>query len=328
LQVSFALFPSPHHIDSECCGELAAMSHNSKPRLSIGVPVRNGARFLQKTLDSLLTQSCSEFELMISDNASTDQTEAICRVYAARDRRIRYYRSSEDLGVAHNYNHLFQQARGEYFKWAAADDLYEPDYVGRCLDVLECDPTVVLAYAKARFIDETDSPIEMSDPGFDLRSEATRERLRYVIYASHWVNAIFGLIRAEALAKTRLLPSYPGGDYALLGELTLAGKFVEVPHSLFLRRLHPGASSQHTTDADWLVHFCTGSGRVCLPFWNRSYDHLMTIAHSGLSIGEKLSLVGCLGHRMLGERRRLLAELKGASAYAAGFIVGSNRHAR
>lgn len=110
--------------------------HHNEPLVSIGVPVRNGARFLEQALDSLLAQSYQEFELIISDNASTDQTEAICRAYAARDGRIRYYRSSKDLGLAHNYNYLFQLARGEYFKWAAADDLHEPDYVLRCLDVL------------------------------------------------------------------------------------------------------------------------------------------------------------------------------------------------
>jgi glycosyltransferase involved in cell wall biosynthesis len=260
-----------------------------------------------------LAQSYQEFELIISDNASTDQTEAICRAYATRDGRIRYYRSNQDLGLAHNYNYLFQLARGEYFKWAAADDLHEPDYVLRCLDVLEHDPAVVLAYAKARFIDENGNPVAMKDPGFNLQFAAAHERLRYVIYAGHWVNAIFGLIRRQALAMTHLLPSYPGGDYPLLGELTLAGKFVEVPEALFLRRLHPAASSQNTRNANWLAQFWTGNGKVCLPFWNRSLDHCRTILRSDLSLGAKLSLGGSLFRSMVSRRQRLLAELRAAS---------------
>ena len=103
--------------------------NSSKPRVSIGLPVRNGARYLGEAVDSLLRQTYTDFELIISDNASTDQTEAICRAYVARDPRVRYYRSSQDVGLANNYNYLFIRARGEYFKWAAADDVHEPDYL-------------------------------------------------------------------------------------------------------------------------------------------------------------------------------------------------------
>jgi glycosyltransferase involved in cell wall biosynthesis len=284
--------------------------NSSKPRVSIGLPVRNGARYLGEAVDSLLRQTYTDFELIISDNASTDQTEAICREYVARDPRVRYYRSSQDVGLANNYNYLFIRARGEYFKWAAADDVHEPDYLARCLDVLERDPGVVLAYGKVRFIDENGGPLNVTDSGFDLRSEVARERIRYVIYAYSWVNAIFGVIRTDALAKTRLLPKYPGGDYPLLGELATIGKFVEVPEPLFLRRVHPAASSQNTHDVSYMVHLWTGSGQKCLPVWSRSKDEFTTIVRSNLTLAEKLLLGGSLLRAMLGSRRRLLAELK------------------
>jgi len=286
--------------------------NSSKPRVSIGLPVRNGARYLGEAVDSLLRQTYTDFELIISDNASTDQTEAICRAYVARDSRVRYYRSSQDVGLANNYNYLFIRARGEYFKWAAADDVHEPDYLARCLDVLERDPAVVLAYGKVRFIDENGGPLIVTDSGFDLRSEVARERIRYVIYAYSWVNAIFGVIRTEALAKTRLLPKYPGGDYPLLGELAAIGKFVEVPEPLFLRRVHPAASSQNTQDVTYMVHLWTASGQKCFPVWSRSKDEFTTIVRSNLSPAEKLLLWGSLLRAMLGARRRLLAELSGA----------------
>jgi len=281
-----------------------------EPRVSIGLPVRNGARYLGEAVDSLLRQSYTDFELIISDNAATDQTEAICRDYAGKDSRVRYYRNSQDVGLAINYNSLFMRARGKYFKWAAADDVHEPDYLTRCLDVLEHDPAVVLAYGKARFIDENGGPLDNTDPGFDLRSDTAVERFRYVIYATHWVNAIFGLIRTKSLANTRLLPNYPGGDYPLLGELALAGKFVEVPDPLLLRRLHPEASSEQSHSVAYLVHLWAASGQNCVPVWNRSRDEFSTIMGSDLSAWDKLSLVSSLLRAMIAERRRFFTELK------------------
>ena len=271
----------------------------NRPRVSVGVPVRNGERFLAETLDSLLAQTYTDFELIISDNASTDGTEEICRAYAARDRRVQYRRSPQDVGVAGNYNRLFKQAQGEYFKWAAADDIHEPEYLERCLSVLEKDPEVVLAYGKARFIDEAGGPLTDTDPGFDLRSDAARERLRYVIYADHWVNAIFGLIRKESLGKTPLLPNYPGADYTLLGELAVAGKFFEVPELLLRRRLHPEASSQNIGDESWRMRFWTGSATVSMPLWSRTRDHWHTIRSLQPQRGRK-NLVGRLAHTEYG----------------------------
>lgn len=292
---------------------MSQRTNGRKISVSVGVPVRNGARFLAETLDSLLAQSYADFELLVSDNASTDETPEIGRAYAARDPRVRYLRSDVDLGLAGNYNRLFQEAQGKYFKWAAADDLHEPDYLKRCVEVLERDPSVVLAYGKSRFIDENGKPVEETDPGFDLQDEAARERLRYVIRSKRWVNAIFGLIRSEGLAKTPLLPKYPSGDYIILGELALVGKFVEVPEVLFLRRLHPGASSQNLNDANWLAHFWdAGKSEVDgrLVFWSRSRGHAGTIMRSSLGVGEKISLSASLLRTMVTRRRRLLAELK------------------
>ena len=286
------------------------MSHH-RPRISIGLPVYNGERFLEEALVSLLAQTYSDFELIISDNASTDQTEVICEAYAAKDRRIRYHRNKKNIGLGGNFNRVFELSIGEYFKWANADDLFKPHYLVRCVDVLDSDPTVVLTYAKTTFIDETGKPLDKNDPGWDLRSEAAHERLRYVISSGHWVNSLYGLIRANALSKTHLIPSYPGGDYRVLGELSLLGKFHEIPEYLFLRRFHPGSSSQNTTNLEWMVEYHKGvRGHICLPFWNLSVDHFITIMRSELSTGQKLSLAGSLIRSMRWGWRRLLEELE------------------
>src|SRR5215217_6260135 len=213
--------------------------------VSIGLPVYNGERFLARSLDSLLAQTMPDFELIISDNASSDGTAEICRAYAERDRRIRYVRNEHNVGVYRNFNKVFELSRGSHFKWAAADDFAEPRLLERCLDILKREPAVVLVYPRTRFVDENDKPLPIVDPGWDLRSADARERFYYVIKSGHWCNLFYGLTRRDALLKTRLFPPYSGGDYRLAGELSLLGQFRETEEPLFYRRIHAGASSQN-----------------------------------------------------------------------------------
>ena len=100
------------------------------PRVSVGIPVFNGERFLAETIESILAQTFKDFEIVISDNASTDRTEEICRSYAARDPRIRYNRNDTNRGAAWNHNRVFELARGEYFKWQSHDDFCAPRVSG------------------------------------------------------------------------------------------------------------------------------------------------------------------------------------------------------
>jgi glycosyltransferase involved in cell wall biosynthesis len=282
-----------------------------KPRVSIGLPVYNGERFLEETLRSLLAQTYADFELIISDNASTDGTEEICRRYAATDKRVRYYRNTKNVGVGRNFNRVFELSSGDYFKWASADDLCKPEHLARCLDVLDNDETVVLTYPRARFIDESGRMLEINDPGWDLRSERPDERLRVAILAGHWINAHYGLIRAGALAETRLMPSYPGGDHRLIAELSLKGKFFEIPEYLFFRRIHPSASSQNTAKSSWTMEFHTGDrDQICFPLWNVNFDNLITIIKSDLTVRYKLSLIESVLRDMWWRHKRLLQELQ------------------
>ena len=109
--------------------EKAENNEEKVPQVSIGMPVYNGEPFISEALDSLLDQTFTDFELIISDNASTDSTEAICRQYAAKDSRIRYVRQAENLGAPANFQFVLDQAVGKYFMWAAADDLQTPNYI-------------------------------------------------------------------------------------------------------------------------------------------------------------------------------------------------------
>ena len=96
------------------------------PIVSIGLPVYNGEAFIGEALDSLLDQTHSDFELIISDNASTDATEAICREYVSRDPRVRYIRQAANQGILANYRAVLNEARSGLFMWASADDTWGP----------------------------------------------------------------------------------------------------------------------------------------------------------------------------------------------------------
>ena len=129
------------------------------PRLSIGLPVYNGEGLLPAGIDALLTQSYKDFELIISDNASTDRTAEICRGYEAQDSRVRYIRQSHNIGMVANHNVLVGFARGEFFTWASHDDLYADDYLQRCVDALDKKPEAVLAHSWWVLIDESCQPL-------------------------------------------------------------------------------------------------------------------------------------------------------------------------
>jgi hypothetical protein len=163
------------------------------------------------------------------------------------------------LGLAGNLNLLVQLARGRLFKWAAADDVLRPGYLSRCVTTIDADPAVVLVYPQSDFVDGDGTLLDLEDPGWHLVSDDAAERLRYAIMADHFVNSILGVIRTDALRRTRLMPRYPGGDYRLLAELSLLGKFVEVPERLYVRRIHEGSSKGHADDAAWLRRYWSGS---------------------------------------------------------------------
>ncbi len=228
----------------------------ARPRVSIGLPVYNGERYLGEAIESLLAQEHGDFELLISDNASTDATEEICRDYATRDRRIEYERLPANVGAARNYNHVFERARGEFFRWAAADDRCAPDHLRRCLDEFRRAPDTALVYPRTAIIGADGEFVEEYDDGLDLRANAPHGRLEKLLTNLQLCNAVFGLIRRDVLASTRLIGGYVSSDQTLLVELALRGHFHEIDGALFHRRLHVGGSQfAHDSTEDLAAWF-------------------------------------------------------------------------
>ena len=211
------------------------------PKVSIGMPVYNGQKFIKETLESILSQTFEDYELIISDNASTDDTGDICQSYASIDKRIRYVRNDNNIGAAKNYNQLVALARGRYFKWAAADDLIAPSYLWECVSILDQYPDVLIAHTAIGIIDEYGNHVKDYNDELHFLSETPHERLnRYLFRKAGMWNAICGLVRTECMRKTPLIGSYESSDKVLLGELVLRGKIYRISDRLFFRRSHPG----------------------------------------------------------------------------------------
>jgi glycosyltransferase involved in cell wall biosynthesis len=216
-------------------------------RVSIGMPVYNGQALVGAAIESLLRQTFKDFELIISDNGSTDNTGEICRQYASRDARVRYYRREQNQGATWNFNQVFHLSKSQYFKWAAHDDLCAPQFIERCVEVLDRDPKVVLCYPKTVDIDEHGNHLEDYYDGFDLRSEKPEDRLLQCLIFSSRCNPVFGLIRAPVLATTPLMGNFMANDYIILAQLALRGQFYEIPERLFFHREHQNRATRACT---------------------------------------------------------------------------------
>lgn len=223
----------------------------ARPRLSIGLPVYNAQAYLVPAIESLLGQTYHDFELIISDNASTDATEAICREYAARDPRVRYYRQPENRGANWNFNEVFRLARGELFKWAAYDDLCEPTLVKKCVAVLDAQPGVMGVQAMTveigpdgRRIDPGDAPHNPAGDASLATGDRADLRFRDVLLSHGWANRSYGVFRAEAIRRTGLYRPIFGWEKVLMAEVALQGKFHLVPERLFFQRVHDAALSR------------------------------------------------------------------------------------
>ena len=282
------------------------------PRLSIGLPVYNGERYLAGTLDSLLQQTFADFELIISDNASTDGTANICREYAASDPRIRYYRSDSNRGAAWNFNNAFNLARGELFKWAAHDDLHDPRFLAECVSALDHDPTAVLCFTRTLFIDDDGHVLREYPFPVDVAS-VTRRRL-FLVYAGggHIVHEIFGVIRKSALEGTALIGGYVGSDLILLGTLALKGRFIQVQEPLFQHREHLGRSTVATGGTEGFTHWydSSKSGRFAMPFWRRLLESTRCVLRSGLPTSEKAAMLADVGRAANWNRQALHSDLR------------------
>lgn len=239
------------------------------PRVTVGIPVFNGERYLEETVESLLAQEYRDFVLLISDNGSTDDTERICRRFADRDTRVVYYREQQNRGAAWNYNRLLDLASTPYFKWQAADDAVRPSFLGECVSVLDARPEVVLCYAPAEYIgpDGRHKRFVRNPPGY-AHGATPAARIRSTLRVTTHCFEIFGVMRTASLLATRRIGAYPASDVVLLAELALLGEFAQLEEPLFRHRMHRQRSVfQHEDRRDLVQWYTPDARRILAPRW-------------------------------------------------------------
>jgi glycosyltransferase involved in cell wall biosynthesis len=270
------------------------------PRISVTLPVHNGERYLCRALTSILEQTFPHFELIISDNASTDTTQEICRGFEAQDRRVRYVRQAKNVGASPNFNLCYQLASSEYFKWAAHDDFLEPEYLAACIEALDAAPDAVLCQSLVKLVDDQDRLLEVYraiEPAAASPDPVER-------FAARMRNPrcldIWGVIRRSALQNSVLIGSYVGMDRALLLELALRGRFLSIDRPLFSNRDHPERATRITrtqTRKDLATVYDTANaGQTVLSTWLFYKESAGIIRRNLDRAGPRLR---CFGHLLL-----------------------------
>jgi glycosyltransferase involved in cell wall biosynthesis len=272
--------------------------------------VYNSERYVSRSLDCLLAQSFGDFVLFISDNASTDRTSEICLARAARDPRIRYSRNPSNIGMVGNYNLLFSKCRSKYFRWATADDYWAPDMLEDAVETMEADPSLALCYPRAFIVDEDERPLRPWQDRLHLMQDDGAERFVQVIENIGRVHHHLGLMRADTMRKTRLLGRHVGSDVGFIAEMSLYGKFHQIPKHQMYRRVHEDSSSVHLNDHEHMRRRYHAANVRRVPFNRWSLHRVLfgAVFRSPLALRDKVKLLERLGRGVYWDRRPLLQE--------------------
>lgn len=281
------------------------------PIISVGLPVYNGGRHLARAIDSILTQSYADLELIISDNASTDDTPQICEAFRRQDGRVRYFRQRTNIGASRNWNFVVAQARGHFFKWASANDYCAPTLLSKCAEVLTRNSSVVLCYSRTVLIDETDNTLPAYDGDFAVLDERPSNRYVRVRRSLLLNNAQMGLIRLEVLRRTRLEGTYPNSDSVLTAELALHGRFWLLSEPLFYRRMSRESASRFLSKVE-LRHFIDplSTRTQSCDRWQLHWNHVAVVMRSPIGIREKLSCLRLAAREVYWDSGELWSEVR------------------
>jgi hypothetical protein len=260
---------------------------SNRRKVAIGLPVYNGSRFIEGALTSLLDQSYSDFDLIISDNASTDQTEEICRDFARSDARIRYIRQEKNLGAVPNFNRVFELSDHEYFKWAAVDDFCHPSYLKKAVRVLDAHPEVVWCHARSSHTDEAgqllDDPASLDVSYVEREASHAHDRFKAVLLGAKGCLDSYGLIRSSAIRKTPLFLPYYGPEKVFIAELALLGQYKEIQETLFFARVVAEGSGNRKTAEEQQKFIATNTPPFRLTRVNFLLGYLSAIRRSAPS---------------------------------------------
>ena len=216
-------------------------------KVSIGMPIYNVEKFIRKSIESILSQTYSNFELIISDNASTDKTSEICEEYKKKDPRIRYFHHPKNRGPTWNFNFVLKEAKSKYFMWAAADDIRHPEFIEKNIQVLQTHENVICSMSKAEFYELEDESLtkidlafknfvrklrtSMKPPGIYPLTGTYDQKIRVCLKKLRmWM--VFGLFRTDIIQKSGTFENFMGGDLPPILRASRYGDFFVVNENL------------------------------------------------------------------------------------------------
>ena len=251
------------------------MGDSFSPPLFIGMPVYNGGSYLAKSLESLIAQSFVDWELLISDNGSIDNTKAIALDFVERDSRIRYVSQPKNFGAVRNFIFLLEQCKSSFFMWAAADDLWEQYFLERCIGHLQGNPKIGMAFTGIRNIDQFGRQIRAYPDFFKFSGRASFRAVRRFLLSPEIMgkaNLIYSVYRTdicrEAMKRAPLNESW-GSDMAfVLAAISLSGVWID-HEVLFSKRIHRESEKLESVSENLLFQSCP------LEFFSSYKDRLL-----------------------------------------------------
>lgn len=261
------------------------------------MPVYNGEKYIREALDSLLAQTYTDFELIISDNASTDGTEAICREYMNRDTRIKYIRQPTNIGASNNFLYLLQHAHGVYFKWLAHDDYLEPCFLEMIIKYLDDHDDVVLCMSDVKLMDDARQVLSVQCLEKIRDHKDWRDNRRKVFSFSNQLSmttcfAFYGVYRLSTIRAHGICPipglwgQLIGGEYPFLNRVALVGRIVALPSVQMTFRMHAGSLADRERERK--------IGFIARHYANYIYyifDAMRVVLFSRLDIQDKVSIL-------------------------------------
>lgn len=262
------------------------------PLVSIGMPLFNEARFVKDSLDSILAQDYPNLEIIISDNASTDETMSICQSLTGERIDVLLHRYDENRGAAENFRYVLNASKGKYFMWASGHDLWAPNYISENVELLEATPTAVVAFGTSVWIDGNGQKIAKYFGYTDTRGMISVARFFTIFWGN--MHPVLGLMRKSALDKTRSIVNAVGTDLILLSQLALQGDFVHAPGTLWQRR----EFRKEPTHADKMKRYRSAECGLARSFLDKFFPLLRipielarSILQSKLSATEKVAVL-------------------------------------
>ena len=281
----------------------------SSPRVAVGMPVYNGEEFIHAAIDSILQQTFEDLELVISDNASTDRSEEICRDYAAKDKRVRYIRNDRNIGASDNYNAAYLNSNSEYFKWASCSDICEEHFLEKCIEILNQDQSVVLSYPKTVLFENSIGDGRLIDDHMHILDDSPCIRYQQFMEGVQLNNAMNGVLRSSALKHSALIKPFFSSDTALMAELVLYGKFHEVEGSYYYRRMDEKTATHLKSAEEILKHYDPDMKNLMLfQEWKLQYEYFTAIKRAPLPLTEKKCVYHYFFKRLRWSRNALLGD--------------------